>query len=147
MQIETMNFIMLNNKIFRNTQIHLDKVLSQYELSSGSIPYLFILEKHAGISQNKLSRKLGNDKAMATRTIKRLIEQGFVFKQADEQDSRAYQLFLTEKARDLLPAIHGEILKTVNLISDGLTQAEKDVTLAAMKKILMRTQQLRNEEE
>jgi DNA-binding MarR family transcriptional regulator len=138
---------MLNNKIFRNTQIYLDKVLNQYDISSGSIPYLFLLEKHEGISQNKLSRKIGNDKAMATRTIKRLMEQNFVYKLADEQDSRAYQLFLTQKAKSILPKIHEEILQIVAMISADLTPEEKDVTLTAMKKIFIRTQHLRNEEE
>ena len=46
MEKETMHFIMLNCKIFRNTQIYLDKVLKKYELSSGSYSYLFILEKN-----------------------------------------------------------------------------------------------------
>ncbi len=31
MQVENMHFIQLNNKIYRNIQIYLDKVLQKYE--------------------------------------------------------------------------------------------------------------------
>ena len=43
--------------------------------------------------------------------------------------------------------MHEETQEIVDLISVDLSPEEKAVTLAAMKKILMRTQQLRVEEE
>lgn len=147
MEIENMHFIMLNNKIFRNNQIHLDKVLKKFDLSSGSMPYLFILEKSEGVSLHVLSRKIGNDKAMTTRTIKRLIELDYVYKVAKEGDSRAYQLYLTKKAKTILPQIHGEIQKMLDIITADLSPAEKEVTLSSMKKIFIRSKQLRTEEE
>ena len=112
-----MHFIMLNNKIFRNNQIQLDKVMKKYGLSSGSMPYLFILEKNEGVSLHQLSRKIGNDKAMTTRTIKRLIELEYVYKVGKDGDCRAYQLYLTEKARAVLPKMHRDIQEIVDLIS------------------------------
>ncbi len=142
-----MHFIMLNNKIFRNNQIQLDKVMKKYGLSSGSMPYLFILEKSEGVSLHQLSQKIGNDKAMTTRIIKRLIELDYVDKVGKDGDCRAYQLYLTEKAKAVLPRMHGDVQAIVDLISVDLSVEEKAVTLAAMKKILMRTQQLRAEEE
>ncbi len=142
-----MHFIMLNNKIFRNNQIQLDKVMKKYGLSSGSMPYLFILEKNEGVSLHQLSQKIGNDKAMTTRTIKRLIELGYVYRVGKDGDCRAYQLYLTEKAKVILPRIHGEIEELVDLITEDLTPREKEITLAAMKKIFMRILLLKTEEE
>ena len=84
---------------------------------------------------------------MTTRTIKRLIELEYVYKVGKDGDCRAYQLYLTEKAKALLPKMHEETQEIVDLISVDLSPEEKAVTLAAMKKILMRTQQLRVEEE
>ncbi|WP_303870819.1 MarR family winged helix-turn-helix transcriptional regulator [Acetobacterium wieringae] len=147
MEIENMHFIMLNNKIFRNNQIQLDKVMKKYGLSSGSMPYLFILEKNEGVSLHQLSQKIGNDKAMTTRTIKRLIELGYVYRVGKDGDCRAYQLYLTEKAKVILPRIHGEIEELVDLITEDLTPREKEITLAAMKKIFMRILLLKTEEE
>ena len=138
-------FIMLNSKIFRNTQIFLDKILKKYELSSGSIHYIFILEKNEGITQIKLSREVGNDKAMSARTITKLIESGFVYKKQDEKDSRAYNLYVTEKAKELIPIIRGEIRGLVDLIAEDLTEEEKIITSKSLFKILEKTQSLKSE--
>lgn len=146
MERKTMPFIMLNSKIFRNTQIFLDKVLKKYELSSGSIPYIFYLDESEGITQSKLSRELGNDKAMSTRTITKLIELDFVYKKQDENDSRAYNLYLTAKAKELLPKIREDFHTLVNLITEDLTEEEKHITTTSLKKILNKTQRLKNDE-
>ncbi len=146
MEKETMHFIMLNSKIFRNIQIYLDKVLKKYELSSGSFPYLFTLEKNEGISQNKISKEIGNDKAMSARTITKLIELDYVYKKQDERDSRAYKLYLTEKAKELIPKIHEEIQAVVNLVTEDLTEEEMLITMRSLKKIFDSTQRLRDEE-
>ena len=139
-------FIMLNSKIFRNTQIFLDKALKKFGLTSGSIPYIFTLEKNEGITQNKLSKEVGNDKAMSARTITKLIEASFVHKEQDEKDSRAYNLYLTEKAKKLIPIIRGEIQGIVDLITEDLTEEEKAITKKSLQKILDKTQRLKDEE-
>lgn len=139
-------FIMLNSKIFRNTQIFLDRILKKYGLSSGSIPYIFILEKNEGITQIKLSREVGHDKAMSARTITKLIELGFVYKEQDEKDSRAYNLYVTEKAKELIPIIRAEIRDLVDLIAEDLTEEEKIITSKSLVKILEKTQKLKYED-
>lgn len=145
MERETIPFIMLNSKIFRNTQVFLDKILKKYELSSGSIPYIFNLEKNEGISQNKLSKEVGNDKAMSARTIAKLIELEFVYKEQDERDSRAYNLYLTAKAKELIPEIRKDIRNLVDLVTEDLTEEEKLITTKSLKKILNKTQRLKDE--
>jgi len=141
-----MHFIMLNSKIFRSTQGYLDRVLKKYELSSGSVPYIFTLEKNEGISQNKLSKEIGNDKAMSARTITKLIEIDFVYKKQDERDSRAYNLYLTEKAKELIPKIREDIKTIVDMVTEDLTEEEKNITTKSLKKILGRAQRLKDQE-
>ena len=145
MERENMHFIMLNSKIFRNIQIFLDRVLKKYELSSGSCPYIFILEKNEGISQNKLSKEVGNDKAMSARTITKLIEIDFVHKKQDERDCRACNLYLTAKAKALMPKIREEIQTVVNVLTEDLTEEEKLITTESLKKILEITKRLKDE--
>ena len=143
MDTGSMHFIMLVSKIFRNTQIYLDKVLKEYELSSGSCPYLFILEKNEGISQNKLSEEIGNDKSMSARTITKLIELGYVYKEQHERNSRAYRLYLTDKAKAIMPMIHEEIQALVNLAAEELSEEEMLITMRSLKKIFDSTQSIR----
>lgn len=143
MNEENMHFIQLNSKIYRNIQTYLDKVLQIYELSSGALPYLFFLEKQEGISQNKISEVIGNDKAMSARTITRLIELGYVYKKTDERDSRAYKLYLTSNAKEIMPKIHEEIQALLSLITEDLSDNEKQITIMSLRKIFNRTQGLK----
>ena len=131
-----MYLIKLNNKIFRTTQGYLDKVLKEYELSSGSYPYLLILRENEGISQNKISKELGYDKAMSARTITKLIKLGYLDRKEDEADSRAYKLYLTEKAKIIIPKVLEEIHKLVDLITKDLNEEEKIITIDSLNKIL-----------
>lgn len=139
MQENSMYFMMFNSKIFRNTQGYLEKALKSYGLHPGAIPYLFALEQVEGISQMKLSQEVGNDKAMSARTLGKLIESGFVYKVADERDSRAYRLYLTEEARTVIPAIHREIGSLISTITEDLTEKETAVMMKALHKIYLRT--------
>lgn len=138
---------MFNNKIFRNTQSYLEKVLKSYDLSSGTYPYLFILEKNEGISQIQISNEIGNDKAMSTRAINKLIEGGFVYRNQDEKDNRAYKLYLTPKSKEIIPKIREEIQTVIDLITEDLSKEEMSVTMESLKKIFERTQSLRKMEE
>ena len=137
---------MFNNKIFRNIQSYLDKVLKKYNLTSGTYPYIFTLEKNEGISQIKISNEIGNDKAMSTRTINKLIKNDFIYRQQDEQDSRAYKLYLTKKAKKIIPELHREIDSIIGLITEDLSEKELDITMASLKKIFEKTQVLRKME-
>lgn len=42
---------------------------------------------------------------MSARTIKKLMELGYVRKESDSRDSRAYKLYLTQSAKDIIPEI------------------------------------------
>ncbi|MBZ9607374.1 MarR family transcriptional regulator [Clostridium estertheticum] len=136
MKEDIMHLIKLNNKIFRTTQVYLDKVLKKYELSSGSYPYLLALNENEGISQNKISKELGFDKAMSARTVTKLINLGYLDRKEDEADSRAYKLYLTRKAKIIIPKVLNEIHKLEGLITNDLSEKEKVITLDSLNKIL-----------
>jgi len=131
-----MYLIKYNSKIFRNTQMYLDRVLKKYNLSSGCYPYLLILEENEGISQNNISKQLGNDKAMSARTISKLIALDYIYKIEDEADSRAYKLYLTEKSKVIIPKIHEAIQVLVDLVTVDLNDEEKRITMDSLKKIM-----------
>jgi len=136
LQEDIMYLIKLNNKIFRNTQGYLDKMLKEFELSSGSYPYLLMLYENEGINQNKISKELGYDKAMSARTITKLIKLGYLDRIKDETDSRANKLFLTLKAKVVIPKVLHKIHELVYLITEDLNEEEKNITIDSLKKVL-----------
>jgi DNA-binding MarR family transcriptional regulator len=139
---DIMYLIKLNNKIFRTTQVYLDKALKKFELSSGSYPYLMKLKTNEGISQNEISKELGYDKAMSARTITKLIRLGYLDRKKDEDDSRAYKLYLTEKALAVIPKVGEEIHKLVDFLTVDLSEEEKRITIDSLKTVLNNTKKL-----
>ncbi|MBU3177356.1 MarR family transcriptional regulator [Clostridium estertheticum] len=131
-----MHLLKLNNQILRSTQVHLDKMLKEYDLSSGSYPYLLMLRGNEGISQNKISEEIGCDKAMSARTITKLIDLGYIVRNKDEDDSRAYKLYLTQKAKVIIPKVLYKIHKLVELITKDLNEEEKRTTINSLSKVL-----------
>jgi len=131
-----MYLLKLNNKIFRYTQIYLDKVLKEYELSSGSYPYLMILKDKDGINQNRISEELGYDKAMTTRTLAKLIDIGYLDRIKDDDDFRANKIYLTEKGKNVTVKVLEKIHELVRLVTLDLNEEEKVNTIDSLNKIL-----------
>ena len=137
MQPENIMYLLkLNNKIFRYTQIYLDKVLKEFDLSSGSYPYLLILKEKDGINQNRISEELGYDKAMTTRTLAKLINIGYLDRIKDDDDYRANKIYLTDKGKDVCVKILGKLHELVQLITTDLNEEEKATTIESLNKIL-----------
>ena len=89
----------------RNIQKQVDQRLQDFDLSSATYPYILELAKNKDINLYQLSLLIKVTKAMATRTVNRLVAMGYVDKKVDPNDSRAYQLNLTEKAWNIIPEL------------------------------------------
>ena len=79
---------------------------------------------------------------MTARTIAKLIDCGYVYSKQDEQDSRANQLFLTEKAKKVLPEINKDVEEMMDIITEGLSEGELLVTMESLRKILVNIKKL-----
>lgn len=128
----TISLTKLTATIYRCTQIYIDNKLEEFGLTTGSYPYLLVLNTNEGMSQNDISRKLSVDKAMSARTIKKLIELGYVRKEQNAEDVRAYRLYITYKGKSLVP----EIVKTIDGWMDILTQGNEEKEIESSIKFL-----------
>ncbi|AGK98847.1 MarR family winged helix-turn-helix transcriptional regulator [Clostridium pasteurianum] len=127
----------LNGKIYRSTQCYIDKRLEKFKLSTGIYPYLLILNETEGISQNEISRELSVDKAMSARTIKKLIELGYIEKRENKEDIRAYRLFLTDKGREVIPEIIKVIHSWIAILVEGCSEEEMEIGIEFLDKVLL----------
>jgi len=87
--------------LYRYHQTYLDKELEPYNIGSGQFFILMPLYKKDGINQEKISQIIKVDKATITRAITRLIDEGYVIRERDENDRRAYKVFLTKKGKGI----------------------------------------------
>jgi DNA-binding MarR family transcriptional regulator len=130
------SLIKFTSKIYRCTQWYLDRKLEKFHLSAGTYPYLLTLNNNEGICQNQISRELNVDKAMSARTIKKLIEIGYIRKEEDKEDVRAYKLYITEEGKSVVPKIHKIIDEWIEILIEDSSNEEINTSINFLKKVL-----------
>ncbi|MBC2581200.1 hypothetical protein [Clostridium sp. DJ247] len=61
MKHDKTQLIKLVNQLYRCTQSHIDEALTKFNLSSGTYPFLLVLNRNEGISQNFISKELNRN--------------------------------------------------------------------------------------
>ena len=110
-------------------------MLEDVDITASQVIFLMHLFKQDGQSQEEINRKMQYDKGVVARMAAALEKNGYISREKNPEDNRAYNLYLTQKATDFRPKMV-EILKEWNQV---LVQDEDDETLkqlnSAMKRI------------
>ncbi|MEG0013350.1 MAG: MarR family transcriptional regulator [Cellulosilyticaceae bacterium] len=123
------------------SQIHrkggsvITKELSQYGVGVGQLMFLIELYREDGIHQEVLCEKLHIDKGTTARAVKKLEEEQFIVRVKDNQDKRAYKIYLTDKSRVLKESIFCVLEEWNKTISNELTEEEKLFLINILRRI------------
>lgn len=82
--------------IHRCGSTFIGRILSDLDIGSGQHAYLLALADLPGASQEELSRLFGVDKANTARAVQRLEKKGYIRRDLNPADARAFRLFLTD---------------------------------------------------
>lgn len=96
---------------------------------------LSILATNEGINQGGLAELLEVEPITLGRMIDRLQDAALVERRPDPTDRRAWRLFLAEKAKGLLEKLHPMAMETMEAAQEGLSAAERQALIAAMKQM------------
>ncbi len=100
------NFILNLSILYRNTQKFFDHVLVPYDIGSGQLIFLLCINENEGMTMQEVTKMSEVDKGTTTKSIQRLIDQGYVQVKVDEKDHRVRRLYTTKKAADIMNAIY-----------------------------------------
>lgn len=123
------------SRIFRFSRAHQDKELQHLGIGSGQFGFLMALFREEGISQKRLAEISRLDKTTITRSIRPLVEKGYVIRERDPEDRRGYRILLTDEGRSLRPGlirIQSEL--EVHLL-EGFSDEEVDVLKDMLRRI------------
>lgn len=104
---------------YKDFQRYCEEKLKPYNITNGLYYYLIYIYKKPGSKLNEISKYLEVDKAHTTRAIQKLIDYGYVEKQIDEQDKKAFNIYPTEKCKEVMD-------RMVNLFSEWEEKMIKD---------------------
>jgi DNA-binding MarR family transcriptional regulator len=118
--------------LYRQSQIYLSHELKDFNITSSQYSFLLALYKQDGISQESLSEQLCIDKSATKRAVDLLVSNGYVNREKNPEDKRAYRLFLTEKAHLVKEPIFEALHKWNAAISRGIEKPQLDVLLETL---------------
>ena len=113
--------------LYRYGQCYLGKKLEGYNIGSGQYGILMILCRNGGISQEELSFELEIDKGSIAKSVKKLEDEGYIQRSTDQDDKRAYKVFPTQKAFDVMPVLREAIDNWEDIITSDLSEHEKEI--------------------
>lgn len=122
--------------IYRYNQIYIGKELEQYSIGSGQFSFLMRLYHKDRIHQEDLAQFLKVDKATSARAIQKLAEKGYVIKERDSSDRRAYKIFLTKKGKNLEQIVKKISAEWGKILLSGFTKDEKKFLIESLKKMV-----------
>lgn len=123
------------SQIYRKGRAFISKNLADYGMGSGQIMFLLQLYKQDGISQEELSEKLSIDKGTTARSIKKLEEEGFLIRVKDENDKRAYKIYLTDKSKENRDNVYNVLKDWESVIAQNITEEERSTLVDILKKV------------
>ena len=99
--------------------------------------YMFLtaLDHNPGASQDFLVNHFYLDKGNVARSAKKLEELEYIRREVDSNDRRQYNLYLTEKGKQILPVIRGYIVEWSGYLTENMTEEEYRNALALLTKM------------
>lgn len=97
-------------------------------------PYLFLIQERPGISQEDISRELRINKGAVARAIKKMVENGMVYREANPEDMRQYRIYPTEKLLEIHEACEEKRIKLEALMTEDICEED----LAVFERVLMK---------
>lgn len=123
------------SQIYRKGNSFISKGLNELGIGSGQVMFLLELYRQDGRNQEELSDVLNIDKGTTARAIKKLEEQGFLIREKNRDDKRAYKVYLTDKSKDLKNDIYAIMSNWEEVITSNLDKEESENMIILLKKI------------
>ena len=121
--------------VHRHGMIYMDRELAPLGLGRGTFLFMVTLYFNDGMRQEEIAHELGIHKGTTARAISKLERLGYVQRQADPTDGRAYRVMLTDKARAVKGAFMRALDGGTEILAGGFTQAERHRALGLLKRM------------
>ena len=96
----------------------------ELSLTRGQYLYLVRVCENPGIIQEKIAELIKVDRTTAARAIKRLEEQGFIYRQEYASNKKIKRIYATEKGKNVYPIIVRENQHSNQVALQGLSEVE-----------------------
>lgn len=114
------------NQLSRRLTKHLNEALEPYGLYSAQWSVLYVLREKGTLTQKELSEYLSVEAPPMTRTVQRLLKQGFIQQKLGEEDKRKKYIMLSPKAEAKFPVWEKAVLEKNEELIKKLSSASQE---------------------
>lgn len=115
--------------------MHLCEVAAPHGLAGPQFRLLMRLCDGDGLSQDDLARFAAVDKATVARLVARLEKNGYVVRTPDTRDRRIKRVALTDKAKQIAPALKAALRGWSDGLTEGFTEDERATILRLLQRM------------
>ena len=101
------------------------ELYAEYDLNRAQSGILFALHQEDSMSQKELAKRLNVTPPSITSMIKKMEQEGYITRKADEQDQRVMRLTLAQKGRDSIAYVIKTAEKLEEKVFEGMSAEEK----------------------
>ncbi|MGL5693914.1 MAG: MarR family winged helix-turn-helix transcriptional regulator [Peptostreptococcaceae bacterium] len=121
--------------INKDFQRYAENILKEHDITLVSLRYLIIIRRWEGVNLQDIALALNVDKAIVTRTIKKLVELNLVEKLQDKDNSRSYSLHLTDKGLETVDDIKSMFKDWFFHVTSDFNDEERDLYISFIERI------------
>lgn len=119
----------------RRVYQYLDSLFSEYDITPEQWAIIKQLLQEEGISQKELSIAVRKDQNTTKAIVDKLTNKGYIHREGNPLDKRAFILTLTPKAREIAPKLSKLDEEMIDTLKEGLSSEELDALANILKKI------------
>ncbi len=125
--------------IYRQYQCFMRDILKEYDLGNTDYPVLLCVDNYPGINHNEIARISKMNKGLVSKSISKLLKNGYLIQEQDEFHKQKSKIYLAEKGKDILPFIRRSIDQWQTYVTEDFTEEEKKLLHTLMSKIFNRS--------
>ena len=107
-------------------------------LTSSQMNILFYIctNNNSEINQKDIEKDLYLKNSTVTEILKRLENNGFLYRTASEKDGRYKKIVLTEKGKNIYDEMHKKALIFETKFTQGMTKGESEILFELLQKVM-----------
>ncbi|HML04204.1 MAG TPA: MarR family winged helix-turn-helix transcriptional regulator [Methanobacterium sp.] len=123
--------------IHRTHMIFINDKIKDMDITAGQIPFLMVLSREEGITQDELAAHFHIDKGVVARALRKMEDNGYLFREIDPFNRRRHLIYLTGKGKNTVPQIIDIDKKWENSMHSQISKDEYNQVFGVLKKMAL----------
>lgn len=129
------SFGRLIRSVYRHGRMYLHQCIHSLGIGPPQFFILHTLFHHPGITQEEIGRRIGGDPSTLARTILRLEKAGYVRRERDPRNRRAYRVNVTPDGEALRDRLESLLAAYSDVLTRGFSADEKRTALEYLRRM------------